>query len=289
MKAKVEPQATDMVSSFETMQEDLLAKSTRNGQRAPGRARIDSIIAACIELLREHRPADISIAMVAEKADIKRTSVYSHFSKVEEIYEQISVRFVRQTGVFVEDYVRRHNPRTLEELVVLMIRGIQAYFNEPDGGSPGALAQHIPFEMRHVIEDFDKVAALPYHTLWHSGWDIEPLSDSDPFRTLVVLQSALFDMSISRHGQITDECVKMAIGVALDFIRRVDAQLSKSAGREAAGAIERIDRAAGRLLAKGEMALLEASAIQIEALVDAGDRSRNISRPSRDFVLRDPG
>jgi len=287
MKTRAETSPADIGISFETLQEDLLARTARKGQRAPGRARIDNIITACIELLREHRPADISIAMVAEKAGIKRTSVYSHFSKVEEIYEQISVRFVRQTGVFVEDYVRRNNPRTLEELIVLVIRGIQAYFNEPDADSPDSLAQHIPFEMRHVIEDFDKVAALPYHTLWHNEWDIEPLSDADPFRTLVVLQSALFDMSISRYGQITDECVEKAIGVALDFIRRVDAQLSPSSGRKASGAVDRIERAAGRLLAKGEMALLEASALQIEALLDAADRSRSAIRSSRDLANRE--
>lgn len=139
---------------------------------------------------------------------ITRTPIYWHFNSVDEIYRQIAIRFVQQTGVDVERYVRRRKPTSLEELVTLMIKAIQNYFNQPNPAKPGALARHIPFESRHLVQDFDKVAALPYHTLWHAGWAVEPLSEEYPFRTLVITQSAIFKASIQRNGKITDLAVK---------------------------------------------------------------------------------
>lgn len=62
---------------------------------------------------------------------ITRTPIYSHFNSVDEIYRQIAIRFVQQTGVDVERYVRRRKPTTLEELVTLMIKAIQNYSTSP--------------------------------------------------------------------------------------------------------------------------------------------------------------
>ncbi len=251
-------------NTLQVLQNELLSEREKLGQRAPGRARVDRIIEATIELLKEHAPTDISIAMIADHGGITRTSIYSHFASVDEILGQIAIRFVQQTGVDVESYVRRRKPASLEQLVTLMIKGIQNYFNQPNPAKPGALARHIPFESHHLVKDFDKVAALPYHTLWHTGWAVEPLSEEDPFRTLVIIQSAIFEASTQRHGKITDFAVKQATEAALDFIARAEARYGSAS--EAPKPESRILAAARTLAAHKDPTLIEMATAQIELL-----------------------
>lgn len=213
---------------FREMQADMLASQTNVGQRAPGRARIDQIIATTIELLDLHNRDDITIAMIASKAGITRTSIYAHFSNIGEIFEQISIRFIQQSGIFVEEYVRQRNPVSLQQVIILTIEAIQCHFNRPEGEGPNAEAAHIPFEARQVIPEFDKVSALTYHSLWETGWPVEPLSEEDPFRMLVILQSAIFEASIKRHGEIIDAMAEDAKLVALDFIERTERRFSRN-------------------------------------------------------------
>ena len=272
ISAKIKPHSLKTDSEPNTLQflqSELLSEREKLGQRAPGRARVDRIIEATIELLKAHKPADISIAMIADHGGITRTSIYSHFASVDEILGQIAIRFVQQTGVEVEGYVRRRKPESLEQLVTLMIKGIQDYFNQPNPAKPGALARHIPFESRHLVRDFDKVAALPYHTLWHTGWAIEPLSEEDPFRTLVIIQSAIFEASIQQQGKITDLAVKQATEVALDFLARAEARYG-AAPEETTTAEptpeDRIMAAARTLAAHDDPALIEMAIAQIELL-----------------------
>ncbi|MNF55144.1 Bacterial regulatory protein, tetR family [compost metagenome] len=264
------PRTNFSSNAFEVLQSELLAAKERHGQRAPGRVRVDRIIEATIELLNEHKPADISIAMIADHAAITRTSIYSHFNSVDEVLEQIAIRFVQQTGVEVERYVSRRKPASLEELVVLMIAGIQKYFNQPNPEKPGALARRVPFESRHLIREFDKVAALPYHTLWQTGWDVEPLSEEDPFRTLVIIQSAIFETSIQRHGKITDSAVKQATEAALDFIARAEARYG--GGTVSATPEDRILVATKKLATHESPALMELAASQIELLASTATK-----------------
>lgn len=273
---------------FEALQNQLLVEKSKTGQRAPGRARVDRIIEVTIELLKDHKPTDISIAMIADRGKITRTSVYSHFASVEEVLEQISMRFIQQTGLHVERYIRQRRPATLEQVVVLMIKGIQDYFNQPRPAKRDALAHHVPFETRHVIRDFDKVAALPYHTLWSIDWPIKPLSDDDPFRTLVIIQSALFETSIRRHGIITDSFVEQVTEIATDFVRRAEKKFGRRASSEDFG--YRIAKAVNKLAAHSDPDFLGFATRQIELLADASSLlgSRNEGQESAPDLAQRP-
>ena len=264
-------------NAFEELQNELLAAKEKLGQRAPGRVRVDRIIEATIELLKEHKPADISIAMIADHGVITRTSIYSHFNSVDEILEQIAIRFIQQAGVEVERYVSRRKPASLEQLAILMIMGIQKYFNQPSPEKSGALARQVPFESRHLVRELDKVAALPYHTLWHTGWDVEPLSEEDPFRTLVIIQSAIFETSIQRHGKITDSAAKQATETALDFIARAEARYG--GGKVSATPEDRILAAAKKLASHESSVLMDLAAAQIELLASTATKLSPKPRP----------
>lgn len=247
------------------LRDSLLAAHTIRGQRAPGKARIDEIIAAGIELAKLHRTSDISIAMIAKEANITRTSVYAHFTSVTEIFENIALRFVEQTGNFVLRYVRDREPSSLRDVAVLIIRAVQAYFNV-DENSSLANAQHVPFEARNLVKNYDKIAALSYYMLWEIDWVVDPLSEQDPFRKLVMLQSALFEHSINLHGCITDDYAEETIAMALSFIERAEARFSKSE-LVTTDAASNLRQAVERLIATGDDALLTVTVRQLEALL----------------------
>src|SRR5215210_5898402 len=63
-------------NEFATRQAQLLAKHSKVGERAPGRARVDLIIETAIKLLTEHKRHDITISMIADAAGMTRTSIY---------------------------------------------------------------------------------------------------------------------------------------------------------------------------------------------------------------------
>jgi AcrR family transcriptional regulator len=251
---------------FRELQSGLLSKQAKVASRAPGRARVETIIDTTIELLAEHARKDITIAMIATTAGMRRTSVYAHFNSMDDIFEQIAVRFIEQTGLYVDQYVRDRNPSTLLEVVIFTIDGIQEYFNRPDPDVPGALAAHVPFDARQVIEDFDRVSALTYHSLWKVDWPIEPLSEQDPFRVLITLQSSLFDLSIRRHGIITDEFAEEAKQVAIDFIKRVEKRFAPRELGDGSDRIERIGKAITQLTISSESRFLDFAVNQMEGL-----------------------
>ena len=174
--------------SFKSQQLAFLSAQSKTPTRVPGRARVDKIINTAISLLNEHTPQDVSIAMIASRAGIKRTSIYAHFKSVSEIIDQISIRFVEQTGQYVEQYVRERNPKTLTDLVTFTIDGIYLHFNRPsiEEGSIN-LAAVVPFDARKAVKDFGKISALMYHSIWKVEWPMEPLSERDPFFILVLL------------------------------------------------------------------------------------------------------
>lgn len=272
---KTRTRATDDIQgvSFHELQAELLAPQAKIAQRAPGRARVDRIIETAIELLAEHSRADISIAMIASEAGMTRTSVYAHFNNIGEVFEQIAVRFIQQVGVFVERYVRERNPTSLSDVVTLTIDAIQHHFNRPDPDAPGALAAHVPFDARHLIKEFDRVSALTYHSLWKTNWPIEPLSDDDPFRMLVTLQSAIFDLSIQRHGKITDELAQEAKLVALDYIQRTDRRFNGPSADSGLIGTEQVAAVLSQLAQARNPRLLTVAVAQLEALASlAKDR-----------------
>lgn len=256
-----------MPDQFSTMQAKILASQTKSGTRAPGRARVEKIIKATIELLRVHQPEDITMAMLARQADITRTSIYAHFDSIEAIFEQISVRFTQETGVFVEAFVRQRDPKNLTDILTITIDGICAYFNNPDLVASDGFARHVPFDTYIVVKDFDKVSALLYHTLWDCNWPIEPLSEFDPFRLLVLLQSAFFSTSIKRYGYITESFAQQTKQMACDFILGADARFKATTRHEAdTRRNDRLKVAVDAIASAKDPRLIEIATQQLETL-----------------------
>ena len=260
--------------SFKSQQLAFLSAQSKTPSRVPGRTRVDKIISTAISLLNEHTPQDVSIAMIATRAGMTRTSIYAHFKNVSEIFDQISIRFVEQTGQYVEQYVRGRNPKTLTDLVMFTIDGIYTHFNRPsiEEGLIN-LAAVVPFDARKAVKDFGKISALMYHSLWKVEWPMEPLSERDPFFILVLLQDTLFSTSIQYHGRITEEFTELTKQVALDFITGVESRMNLQKAQKPDANIEARIRAATSLLATAsDPRLLVIATEQLEALARVVDQ-----------------
>ncbi|RJG03196.1 TetR family transcriptional regulator [Noviherbaspirillum sedimenti] len=269
---KQTPALSDAIS-FKSKQSAMLSDQAKMPPRAPGRTRVEKIIGTTIELMGERNPDDISIAMIAARAGMTRTSVYAHFKNMSEIFEQISIRFVEKTGLFLEKYVRDRNPRTLSELLTITIDGVCEFFNQSHSGEPLDLAAHVPFDARKAVKDYDKVSALMYRSFGLADWPIQPLSEDDPFCILVLLQEALFSTSMQRHGIITKEYAELTKNVALDFMAGVNKRFQNLNDPKEIGDLNaRIATAVSQLTTSSDLQLLKVTAEQLEALSRLADK-----------------
>jgi len=272
-KADHAPNSTE--PSFQTRQAAMLAKRTKTPARALGRARVESIIGTAIELMREHNPGDITISMIAAKAGMTRTLVYAHFKNMDDILEQISIRFLEQTGLYVEEYIRKRNPKTLPELLTLTIDATYKRFSRPRTANLAAVASHVPYDARVVVKDFEQAAALLYHSFWKPDWPVEPLSEHDPFCILVRLQEAIFSASIRKHDCITKDYAELAKHVALDFMAGVERRfLMQQIHAGTAHINTRLSAAVNKLSTASDPRLLTIAVEQLESLATIIDASQ---------------
>ena len=232
-----------------------------------GRARVDKIVFATIELLREHGPQDITIAMIATRANIIRSSIYAHFKNVNEVFEEISGRFVEQSSRRSIEYVLSRNPKTLSEVITLVVDSICSQFNRSGHEDSIENDIYVPIDVVNVIKDLDKQSAQMYRSLVVVNWPIEPLSEFDPFRILTILQLSLFSTSMQRHGYITPEFAEQAKRVALDFIEGTERRFRDARAAGDAPLVEsRVSRAIAALTSSTDPRLVEIGVRQLETL-----------------------
>ena len=186
--------------------------------RAPGRARVERIVETTIKLLKNHSLDEITISMIAVDANISRTSIYEFFPTVAAIYRVIAERYVQELDNDVKAFVLARRTTTLGQFLDTVIDAIVSYFNSHPATMKVHLGSNAQFELRAIIHNFDTVAAKMYHDLRKVEWDPKPLSEEDPFRTLVILQTSLFSASVQRHGYITDYMAEQTKIVARAYL-----------------------------------------------------------------------
>jgi AcrR family transcriptional regulator len=172
--------------------------------RARGRARVEKIIETTIKLLETYELDDLTVMMIADLAEIGRSSIDEYFPTVSAIFRVIAERYageiVRNTGQLLVDL----DSHSLPEIVDILIDGTVDFWNERPAAAKVHLGSDASFALRVMIKDFHRAGASVYHQWYTPDWNFEPLGDEDPLRTLSVLQYALFSESVQRHGRITD-------------------------------------------------------------------------------------
>lgn len=187
-------------------------------KRARGHERVEKIIASTIKLLEDHELGDITIMMVAQHAGIGRSSIYEFFPTVSAIFRVIAERYAHEIVENTAKLLVDLNSHSLPQIVDILIDGTVAFWNSRPAAAKVHLGSDASFGLRVMIKDFHKSGASVYHQWYTPDWDNEPLAEEDVFRTLSVLQYALWSESVQRHGHITDYFLEQTKLVAHSYL-----------------------------------------------------------------------
>jgi AcrR family transcriptional regulator len=185
------------------LQAKLITTAPKAPKRARGHERVEKIIASTIELLENHELGDVTVAMVAQHAGIGRSSIYEFFPTIGAIFRVIAERYANEIVENTSKLLVDLNSHSLTQIVDILIDGTVEFWNSRPAAAKVHLGSDASFGLRVMIKDFHKSGASAYHQWYTPDWPIEPLAEDDPFRTLSVLQYALFAESVQRHGCIT--------------------------------------------------------------------------------------
>ena len=254
---------------------DAVADPTSNKRpRIYGRVSVDDIARSTLELLRHHSSEDITITMIADRGGIKRSSIYRYFNGVDEIYRHLSQLYLGKIRPFVESYVRRRKPQTLEEVVVHVVNAAVEFFDEPyslDRTTAILLQLNVT---SFVIEYHQETVSL-IASLWDVDWPIEQTDELHPFRVMAMLITAVFEVSLRKHGRITEAYAQETREVALGYIKGVQRRFAAVESATGSGpAEERIGTAVTSILSAGKPQLVTTCVQQLEALARLSSDAR---------------
>lgn len=95
----------------------------------------EKILEATLELANEKGLGRVSMSQIAERAGLKKSSLYSHFSSKEEIIEEMYVYFREQSkaarGIGEVDYGALVEGHSLKEVLLMVVQSYQHMNQEP--------------------------------------------------------------------------------------------------------------------------------------------------------------
>lgn len=204
----------------------VIATKPKPPKRARGHERVEKIISSTIKLLEDHELGDITVMMVAQNAGIGRSSIYEFFPTVSAIFRVIAERYANEIVENTAHLLIDLDSHSLPQIVDILIDGTVDFWNSRPAAAKVHLGSDASFGLRVMIKDFHRAGASTYYQWYTPDWDILPLSEEDPFRTLSVLQYALFSESVQRHGLITDYFRRQTKMVAHCYLSQYTAQIA---------------------------------------------------------------
>ena len=189
-------------------------------QRRASMRKLDQILVAATQLLDDYTVSEISIAMLADRSGISRTTIYDFFPSVLAVYEQVAQQHVAESYDFMLSYLKQTNPRELFAVVDTLVDAAVEYFNGNSAARKTLLGTGA-LEMHLIVDDFEGLCAQLYHRAYVADWPILRPGPRDPFRNLATIQSALYTNSVQRHGIITDYMAEQVKAAGRGYLREI--------------------------------------------------------------------
>lgn len=204
MNQKIETLSDGRQSFAEPTQQFRRPRQKRSQQR------FETILDSAERLLGTREPDEISIYTLAEDAWISPPSIYQFFADAGQVFLALSERIHSR---IVEGYLNGHpGPfATWQELMGVRFGEARGFYNtQPaarrlllgSGLSATIRARDLEVDRqlaRHSVEDFQYYFQIP---------ELPDLIDR--FTELLVINDALWTLSVHRHDYITDECEEQA-------------------------------------------------------------------------------
>ena len=176
----------------------------REPRQKRSQLRVQAILDSAERLLESHEPGEISIYAIAEDAGISPPSVYHFFPDSNQVFlalsERIHARFVEAFEVPPEGHFA-----TWQDLMLLRFRQGQDYYNAHAAARRLLLGSGLSATIRARDLEIDRQLAvrsleeMRRYFLFPEGPEIE-----ERFTELLVINDALWALSVHRHGLITD-------------------------------------------------------------------------------------
>lgn len=205
-----------------TTSRDLLAELTQNRpMRRRGIERYHRILDATEELLSGSGDEDISLAQIAERAEISLASVYYFFPNRNSVYVALALRFNEEIYERSIRPLTGPEPQTWQELLERKHRAAAEFQNS----RPAALRLFLGAGVSAAVRsaDFTGNARLARSRarMFEAYFDIQNMPDLPHWLEMsAAAMDGIWSLSYGYHGVITEEYRAEATACAVTYLRR---------------------------------------------------------------------
>lgn len=184
------------------------ADNRKPGIRRPtqkrGRLRFEAILDSAERLLEQLEPDEISVYTLAEEAKISPPSIYQFFSDSGQVFIALSERILAQfVGGFANPPVGEFT--SWQELMSLRFREGRDFYNSSAAARRLLLGSGLSAAIRARDLDIDRQLALRSLEEFQRYFFFPEIPELvERFTELLVINDALWTLSVHRHGIITD-------------------------------------------------------------------------------------
>lgn len=182
----------------------------RRPSQQRSRDRFESILDGAERLLERLDPSDISIHKIAAEAGISAPSIYHFFPEAPLVFAALAERYLLgfQQRMGKGQFARM---TTWQELQTQQFRSSRDYFNAHAAVRKVLLGPALSFDIRTRDLNSDAIIAAKSIELMKRLFELPPVPDLlDRWVELIVINDAIWALSIHRHGTITDEMEEQA-------------------------------------------------------------------------------
>lgn len=180
----------------------------RAGIRRPvqkrSQIRFEAILDSAERLLDRLEPSEISVYTLADDAGFSPPSIYQFFSDSNQVFVALAERIL---GQFVTAFDQSPNApfHTWQELMALRFGDARAFYNQNKAARSLLLGSGLSSAIRARDLNFDREIAMRSKEEIQKRFFVGDIPEIvERFTELLVINDALWTLSVHRHGIITD-------------------------------------------------------------------------------------
>ncbi|HYW04635.1 MAG TPA: TetR/AcrR family transcriptional regulator [Gammaproteobacteria bacterium] len=195
----------------------------RTPAQARSRERVELILDAAAALVERMPIEQITMARIAARAGVSRSSIYQFFPSVFAIYNDLGRRFLDELlQALREDRGAREAP-TWREVNACLIRRAVEFYNDRPVARALLLGSGSAQELRVIDKDYDRRFAEAAREILGEKWRVSPIAGHDPLQVAVVLNTSVFSIGVFEEGCISDfyreQAYRASTGYLESFVR----------------------------------------------------------------------
>jgi AcrR family transcriptional regulator len=196
-----------------------VTSAARQPQRNRGQKRFHRLLDATEQLLEQYRDTDISLAMIAQKADVPLPSVYHFFPNRNTIFIELARRFfddMNEIELFDDSAV----PDRWQEFFVTCHTAGRDFLNEHPAAQRLFIGAGVSIEVRMLDLSGTRAQAYRRAEQLRRLYDCRGIDDlEDKFAVAFALVDGIWAISYAKHGCIDDHYFGESCNAAISYLR----------------------------------------------------------------------